>query len=177
MVSLSLASRCNTSPFLRIKKSPRLNNIPPPEHCRCSSTTEFPAARKRPHAAAGAAFFAALSMSCGLSCCSPAAAFASSGGADSAIVELFANKCAACHAGGGNVLGGPTLSEADLSANGLLSSDDVARVIALGRGRMPGWGVECAPKGACTFAARLDAGTINSLAEFVLQQAHVGWPV
>jgi cytochrome c6 len=41
---------------------------------------------------------------------------------------------------------------------------------------MPGYGAECAPRGQCTFGARLSDADIASLAAFVAQQAAAGWP-
>ncbi len=40
---------------------------------------------------------------------------------------------------------------------------------------MPGYGEACAPKGACTFGARLDAEEIDALAAFVLERAGEDW--
>lgn len=68
-----------------------------------------------------------------------------------------------------------TLFANDLTRNGLTTLDDVRRVIELGRGKMPGYGEACAPKGACTFGARLDAGEIDALASFVLERAANDW--
>ena len=41
-------------------------------------------------------------------------------------------------------------------------------IIALGRQRMPGFSVACAPKGQCTFGDRLTEEEIDNLAKFVL---------
>ena len=84
--------------------------------------------------------------------------------------------CVGCHAAGGNVVSASaTLFSQDLERNGLTSKDDIARVIELGRGKMPGYGEACAPKGACTFGARLDAEEIDALAAFVLERAGEDW--
>jgi len=84
--------------------------------------------------------------------------------------------CVGCHAVGGNVVvPSATLFANDLTRNGLTTLDDVRRVIELGRGKMPGYGEACAPKGACTFGARLDAGEIDALASFVLERAANDW--
>lgn len=89
---------------------------------------------------------------------------------------LFSRTCAGCHAGGGNVVSpGNTLFELDLSRNGLLSSDKLFEVIYSGRGKMPGYGANCAPKGACTFAARLRDEEVKALGDFVLERAGQGW--
>jgi cytochrome c6 len=89
---------------------------------------------------------------------------------------LFSRNCAGCHAGGGNVVSpGNTLFEADLSRNGLLSSEKLFEVVYSGRGKMPGYGLGCAPKGACTFAARLSDEEVKALGDFVLERAGQGW--
>jgi len=92
--------------------------------------------------------------------------------------ELFAKTCAGCHAGGGNVVeGGQTLRSADLARNGLSDEASLASLIANGRRKMPGYGEECTPRGACTFGPRLSASDIAALARFVSLQAEAGWPM
>ena len=87
------------------------------------------------------------------------AAAADVGAARSAdgVEETFARSCAGCHVNGGNVLdGSKTLSSRDLERNlGAINIDAVSGIIANGRNRMPGYGTDCAPKGACTFGPRL----------------------
>lgn len=52
-----------------------------------------------------------------------------------------------CHVGGGNIIqGGATLFQADLVKNGAAGSDSLYKLIYSGKGRMPGFGKECAPK-------------------------------
>ena len=73
-------------------------------------------------------------------------------------------------------VGGPGLSTPELQR---LSGEPLAAVgelISLGRGKMPGFGAECAPRGACTFGPRLSQPEIAALAQFVLDQAARGWP-
>jgi len=41
---------------------------------------------------------------------------------------------------------------------------------------VPGYGEACAPKGACTFGARLSAESVALLAQFVAEQTAAGWP-
>lgn len=49
--------------------------------------------------------------------------------------------------GGGNIIqGGATLFQADLVKNGAADSDSLYKLIYSGKGRMPGFGKECAPK-------------------------------
>eukprot|EP00238_Polyblepharides_amylifera_P001336 CAMPEP_0196571606 /NCGR_PEP_ID=MMETSP1081-20130531/1767_1 /TAXON_ID=36882 /ORGANISM="Pyramimonas amylifera, Strain CCMP720" /LENGTH=100 /DNA_ID=CAMNT_0041888623 /DNA_START=274 /DNA_END=576 /DNA_ORIENTATION=+ len=89
---------------------------------------------------------------------------------------IFQKSCAGCHAGGGNVLNpSRTLSKSDLSSAGLFDADGIYDITYKGKGKMPGYGIGCAPKGACTFAARLDDDTIRSLAEYVKDNAEAGW--
>jgi cytochrome c6 len=84
--------------------------------------------------------------------------------------------CVGCHAAGGNVVSASaTLFSRDLERNGLTSKEGIARVIELGKGKMPGYGETCAPKGACTFGARLNAEEIDALATFVLERAGEDW--
>lgn len=98
--------------------------------------------------------------------------------------ELFARTCAGCHAGGSNVVEpGATLRAPDLARAGLASGatgaadvDALYDVIYGGRRKMPGYGETCAPKGQCTFGARLSDEVIRSLAAYVAEQAAAGWP-
>jgi len=68
-----------------------------------------------------------------------------------------------------------TLNQADLEANGLTSLDAVYEVIYRGKNKMPGFGEGCAPKGSCTFAARLSDDVIRQLAQYTFDQARNGW--
>ena len=69
-----------------------------------------------------------------------------------------------------------TLKLADLQRYGLTEPEAVYDVIYNGRGRMPGYGLECAPKLRCTFAKRLTDDEIRGLAAYVLEQAAADWP-
>eukprot|EP00245_Coleochaete_scutata_P006366 TRINITY_DN20793_c0_g1_i1.p1 TRINITY_DN20793_c0_g1~~TRINITY_DN20793_c0_g1_i1.p1 ORF type:complete len:214 (+),score=27.33 TRINITY_DN20793_c0_g1_i1:369-1010(+) len=89
----------------------------------------------------------------------------------------FQNTCAACHAGGGNVLGGPTLSLEDLQRNGVFESEPLYDIIYGGKRRMPGYGVGCQPKGQCTFGPRLSDEEIQDLASYIREQAELGWKI
>jgi cytochrome c6 len=90
--------------------------------------------------------------------------------------QAFANTCAGCHAGGGNVVRrDATLRLEDLQKYGIDSVDELYKVIYSGRGTMPGYGEGCAPKGACTFAKRLSDGEVQGLSQYVLDQAKGGW--
>ncbi|QCD82876.1 cytochrome c6 [Vigna unguiculata] len=56
------------------------------------------------------------------------------------------------------------------------AEEAIYRVTYYGKGRMPGFGKECMPRGQCTFGARLEDEDIKILAEFVKLQADQGWP-
>lgn len=59
----------------------------------------------------------------------------------------FGFSCAGCHMGGGNVTApGATLRLEDLQRNGFADGDALYALIYSGRGKMPGFGQDCAPK-------------------------------
>ncbi|KAK7368279.1 hypothetical protein VNO80_10304 [Phaseolus coccineus] len=90
---------------------------------------------------------------------------------------LFRQACIGCHDAGGNVIQpGSTLFTKDLQRNGVDTEEAIYRVTYYGKGRMPGFGKECMPRGQCTFGARLEDEEIKILAEFVKLQADQGWP-
>eukprot|EP00850_Spirogloea_muscicola_P012110 SM000077S21584 [mRNA] locus=s77:289994:291954:- [translate_table: standard] len=93
-----------------------------------------------------------------------------------AAEQSFQKSCVGCHAGGGNILqSGANLTLSDLERNGVNSEDSIYSLIYSGRGRMPGYGEACAPRGQCTFGPRLSDDEIRALAAFVLQSAAAGW--
>ena len=54
---------------------------------------------------------------------------------------------AGCHAGGGNVVqAGATLTTGDLQKNGMLDPEALYNLIYRGKGKMPGYGINCAPR-------------------------------
>lgn len=54
---------------------------------------------------------------------------------------------AGCHTNGGNIIqAGATLFQADLVKNGFSDSESLYKLIYSGKGRMPGFGQDCAPK-------------------------------
>ncbi|GAV64368.1 Cytochrome_CBB3 domain-containing protein [Cephalotus follicularis] len=90
---------------------------------------------------------------------------------------LFGRACIGCHDGGGNIIQpGATLFIKDLQRNGIDTEEEIYRVTYFGKGRMPGFGEKCTPRGQCTFGARLQDEEIKVLAEFVKLQADQGWP-
>eukprot|EP01023_Acetabularia_acetabulum_P011259 TRINITY_DN1514_c1_g1_i2.p2 TRINITY_DN1514_c1_g1~~TRINITY_DN1514_c1_g1_i2.p2 ORF type:complete len:156 (-),score=17.51 TRINITY_DN1514_c1_g1_i2:225-692(-) len=92
------------------------------------------------------------------------------------VGSTFALKCAGCHIAGGNVVqSGATLFLGDLERNGYLDVDKLYSIIYNGKGKMPGFGQECTPKGKCTFGKRSSDEEIKQLGEYVLQQANQNW--
>ncbi|GMY34961.1 cytochrome c6, chloroplastic-like isoform X1 [Fagus crenata] len=90
---------------------------------------------------------------------------------------LFGQACIGCHVGGGNIIQpGATLFTKDLQRNGVDTEEEIYRVTYYGKGRMPGFGENCTPRGQCTFGARLQEEEIKLLAKFVKLQADQGWP-
>ncbi|XP_057510078.1 cytochrome c6, chloroplastic [Actinidia eriantha] len=91
--------------------------------------------------------------------------------------SLFRRSCIGCHDGGGNIIQpGATLFLKDLQRNGVGTEEEIYRVTYFGKGRMPGFGENCTPRGQCTFGARIPEDEIRLLAEFVKAQADQGWP-
>ncbi|XP_011096794.1 cytochrome c6, chloroplastic isoform X2 [Sesamum indicum] len=91
--------------------------------------------------------------------------------------SLFSRACIGCHAAGGNIIQpGATLFSKDLQRNGVETEEEIYRITYYGKGRMPGFGENCTPRGQCTFGPRLREDEIRLLAEFVKSQAEQGWP-
>ncbi|PIA37779.1 hypothetical protein AQUCO_03000363v1 [Aquilegia coerulea] len=89
---------------------------------------------------------------------------------------LFNRACIGCHVGGGNIIQpGATLFPEDLARNGVQTEDEIYQITYSGKGRMPGFGQNCTPRGQCTFGARLQDEEIKVLAEYVRSQADQGW--
>ncbi|CAM6038625.1 unnamed protein product [Sphagnum compactum] len=89
---------------------------------------------------------------------------------------VFQRTCSGCHAGGGNILQpGATLFAKDLERNDTASVNDIFKITYSGKGRMPGYGENCTPRGQCTFGPRISDSDIRTLAEFVRLQADQGW--
>lgn len=90
---------------------------------------------------------------------------------------LFRKSCIGCHDAGGNLIQpGATLFSKDLQKNGVDSEEELYSITYNGKGRMPGFGVKCMPRGQCTFGPRLQDEEISLLAQFVKMQADQGWP-
>ncbi|KAI3798481.1 hypothetical protein L1987_33758 [Smallanthus sonchifolius] len=91
--------------------------------------------------------------------------------------SLFSRACIGCHDAGGNIIQpGATLFLKDLQRNGVDTEEEIYRITYYGKGRMPGFGEMCTPRGQCTFGARLQEDEIRLLADFVKSQADQGWP-
>ena len=138
--------------------------------CIALAATTSCALTPRPHwstavsAVAPRRAIASLALLSTLSTLSPRPALA-----DGAV--LFEAKCAACHAGGGNVVArGKTLDRAALTANNV----DIATIVTMGKNQMPGFGEACAPKPACTFGARLSDADIAEVSKWVDARADDG---
>lgn len=79
--------------------------------------------------------------------------------------HLFELHCAGCHPRGGNIIRrGRTLRLADLQRQGIDGPEMVARIAAVGIGRMDGYGAVLGPGGA------------EPLGAWVWEQAVTGWP-
>ncbi|XP_056693882.1 photosystem II 22 kDa protein, chloroplastic isoform X2 [Spinacia oleracea] len=90
---------------------------------------------------------------------------------------LFRRACIGCHDTGGNLIQpGATLFTKDLEKNGVESEEELYSITYNGKGRMPGFGEKCMPRGQCTFGPRLQDEEIRLLAQFVKLQADKGWP-
>ncbi|KAL9224475.1 hypothetical protein vseg_000503 [Gypsophila vaccaria] len=90
--------------------------------------------------------------------------------------DLFRNACIGCHDAGGNLIQpGATLFAKDLERNGVAGEEEIYNITYSGKGRMPGFGEKCTPRGSCTFGPRLQDEDIRVLAQFVKSQADQGW--
>lgn len=60
---------------------------------------------------------------------------------------MIASLASGCHAGGGNIVqAGQTLFTGDLQKNGMMDPDALYNLIYKGKGKMPGYGTDCAPR-------------------------------
>ncbi len=77
---------------------------------------------------------------------------------------LFEMHCAGCHPGGNNIIRrGKTLKQRALQRHGYTSQSAIAQLITEGKSLMSG------------YAERLSTEDIDSLAQYVLDQAAQGW--
>ncbi|GAX74241.1 hypothetical protein CEUSTIGMA_g1690.t1 [Chlamydomonas eustigma] len=95
---------------------------------------------------------------------------------DASAQALFSSKCVGCHMNGGNIVqAGATLFQEDLQRNGVSDPEALYNIIYGGKGKMPGYGTDCAPKGKCTFGPRLADNDIKALTSYVLERAEQKW--
>ncbi|MDJ0706699.1 MAG: c-type cytochrome [Leptolyngbyaceae cyanobacterium MO_188.B28] len=77
---------------------------------------------------------------------------------------VFSTNCAACHAGGRNVVNPQkTLQKSDLEANGMNSAEAIITQVTNGKNAMP------------AFSGRLTDKQIEDVAAYVLSQSEKGW--
>jgi cytochrome c6 len=78
---------------------------------------------------------------------------------------IFSANCAACHAGGGNLVAGSgkSLKKAALETNGMYSAEAIIAQVTNGKKAMP------------SFKGRLMANQIDDVATYVLSQAEKDW--
>nr|AMB37186.1 cytochrome c [Neoporphyra haitanensis] len=80
---------------------------------------------------------------------------------------IFEKSCAACHAGGGNIIGfsrGKTLKASALAKYGYNSPEAVAGLVRSGKGVMPGYDV-----------GQLSDADVSAVSKFVISAAERGW--
>ncbi|MFM7578507.1 MAG: cytochrome c6 PetJ [Microcystaceae cyanobacterium] len=78
--------------------------------------------------------------------------------------QIFKNKCASCHLGGGNVVNGEkTLKQETLEKFGMNSAEAIITQVTNGKGVMP------------KFGGQLSDVEIQNVAAYVLDQAAKGW--
>ncbi|WP_370623557.1 c-type cytochrome [cf. Phormidesmis sp. LEGE 11477] len=77
---------------------------------------------------------------------------------------LFTENCAACHAGGGNIIRrGKNLKQRAMRRNGYEDVGAIASIVTQGKGIMP------------AYADRLSAEEISAIAQYVHEQSESGW--
>lgn len=78
--------------------------------------------------------------------------------------KIFSANCAACHAGGNNVImPAKTLKKDALEKNGMNSLDAITTQVTKGKNAMP------------AFGGRLSAKQIEDVATYVLSKSEAGW--
>lgn len=78
--------------------------------------------------------------------------------------KIFSANCAACHAGGNNVImATKTLKKEALEKNGITTLDAIKTQVTKGKNAMP------------AFGGRLSDSQIEDVASYVLSQAEKGW--
>ncbi|GAX34199.1 cytochrome c6 PetJ [Nodularia sp. NIES-3585] len=78
--------------------------------------------------------------------------------------KIFSANCAACHAGGKNLVqANKTLKKSDLEKYGLYSAEAIISQVTNGKNAMP------------AFKGRLKPDQIENVSAYVLEQADQGW--
>ena len=78
--------------------------------------------------------------------------------------KIFGANCAACHAGGRNLVqANKSLKKDDLEKYGIYSQEAIISQVTNGKGAMP------------AFKARLKSEQISDVSAYVLEQADKGW--
>ena len=78
--------------------------------------------------------------------------------------SLFSANCAACHAGGGNIIRrGKNLKQKAMVRNGFGEVSAIASIVTKGKGIMP------------AYADRLTGEEIDAIAQYVHQRSESGW--
>ncbi|TVP57922.1 MAG: cytochrome C6 [Nodularia sp. (in: Bacteria)] len=78
--------------------------------------------------------------------------------------KIFSANCAACHAGGRNLVkANKSLNKGDLEKYGLYSAEAIISQVTNGKNAMP------------AFKGRLKSEQIENVAAYVLEQADKGW--
>jgi len=78
--------------------------------------------------------------------------------------KIFTANCAACHAGGNNVImPAKTLKIEDLEKYGMSNIDSIKTQVTNGKNAMP------------SFQGRLNTDDIDNVANYVLSQSKAGW--
>lgn len=96
----------------------------------------------------------------------------------------FVAKCAGCHpAGYNNIDRAKSLYWDDLERNGYGAppGDDITQIIEItryGKGKMPGFAVDCPDKGEftkCGVIVPLSEATLQDVEDFIVNRANAGW--
>ncbi|KAJ1459425.1 cytochrome c-like domain-containing protein [Pelagophyceae sp. CCMP2097] len=146
----------------------------------CAAMTRAPAEMRAPAARPSAAVTRASSrrwaLGCGAAFVTALAPIQATAASVEAGERLFGEGCAACHAGGGNIVArAKTLSNEALKTFGYPDAASISKIVANGKGNMPGYAEACAPKIACTFGRRFSGEEMEDVSAYVVDQAAKGW--
>eukprot|EP00930_Biecheleria_cincta_P016145 TRINITY_DN13233_c0_g1_i1.p1 TRINITY_DN13233_c0_g1~~TRINITY_DN13233_c0_g1_i1.p1 ORF type:complete len:262 (-),score=45.76 TRINITY_DN13233_c0_g1_i1:19-756(-) len=92
---------------------------------------------------------------------------------------VYIAKCASCHPAGSNIIDETkSLFPDDLERNGYKEPAKVREIIRYGKGKMPGFAVDCASVvdyTQCGVLTPLDEATLMTLEDFTLNRANLEW--